>query len=167
MLQPNHREKTVARSNSSEVQESLNIKRILSAPIEQVFAAWTNPEALAIWFRPAGFTVTTTEIDLRAGGKYLIVIQRPDKTEISHYGEYVDILAPEKLIFTWIIDNQDCGGSAGVCAETLVTIKFRRIGKSTEVQLTHERLPSKAAYEGHGYGWNATLDELEQYLRKL
>lgn len=154
----------MARPISANAQASLTLRRIFSAPIEEVFDAWTKPEALVHWFRPVGFTVTATEIDLRLGGKYLIVIQPANGAEIRHFGVYTEINPPERLAFTWMIENQACGGSANQCAETLVSIEFRRAGLSTEVRLTHEHLPNKAAYDGHEFGWNSTFDCLEEFV---
>lgn len=142
----------------------LTVRRIFSAPIDRVFAAWTNAEVLASWFGPVGFSVASATIDLRVGGKYQIVIKPPDGETIKHFGEYVEIIPPERLAFTWMLENQACKGSANQCAETLVSIDFKCIDQSTQIVLTHERLPDKAAYDGHEFGWNSSLDSFEKFI---
>lgn len=149
---------------TANTQAVLTLKRVFHAPIEKVFEAWTNAEVLARWFGPAGFIVKTAEIDLKIGGKYLIVLQPPDGGVITHFGEYVEITPPTRLVFTWVLQNQTCQGSVNQCAETLVTLDFKRIVESTEVRLSHERLPSKEAYDGHGFGWASSFDCLETCL---
>ena len=149
---------------TSSTQPVLTLKRIFHAPIEKVFEAWTKPEVLAHWFGPTGFIVKTADIDLQVGGKYLIVLQPPAGETIKHFGEYVEITSPTRLVFTWTLQNQACQGSTDQFADTLVTLDFKRVGQSTEIQLSHERLPGKDAYSGHKFGWESSFDCLEALL---
>lgn len=149
---------------TSSTQAVLTLKRVFHAPIEKVFEAWTNAEVLAGWFGPVGFTVKTAEIDLKVGGKYLIVLQPPEGEATQHFGEYVEITPPTRLVFTWALQNQTCRGSINQCAETLVALDFKRLDQSTEIRLSHERLPSKEAYDGHEFGWTSSFDCLETLL---
>jgi len=148
-------------NNKSEFRDVLVIKRQFSAPIERVFAAWTDADVLARWFGPEGFVVTRSTVDLSVGGAYEIEIQSPDGQLIKHFGHYMEISVPNKLVFTWILEDQACQGSEGQCAETLVSIAFTRIDQATEITLTHEHLPDQAAYDGHAFGWNSSFDSLE------
>lgn len=154
----------MARSAPSSAQAILTLWRVFNAPIESVFEAWTKAEVLASWFGPVGFTVTTSEIDLRKGGEYLITLRSPEGMTIKHFGEYVEVTPPERLVFTWRLENQACSGSKNQCAETLVSIDFKRVGVSTEIRLTHEHLPTKEAYDGHEFGWSSTFDSFENFL---
>lgn len=142
----------------------LVIKRQFSASIEKVFDAWTKAEVLAQWFGPEGFSVSRSEVDLSVGGKYDIEINAPDGNRIRHFGRYVEISKPHKLVFTWMLEDQPCNGSEGLCAETLVSIEFKGIEQTTQITLTHERLPNQEAYDGHEFGWNSSFDSLTRYL---
>ncbi|PCJ31963.1 MAG: polyketide cyclase [Moraxellaceae bacterium] len=144
--------------------ESLIVKREFTAPIERVFEAWTNVEVLAQWFGPEGFTVLDAKSDLKVGGQYEWVIQSPDNNQIKHFGEYVEISKPTSLVFTWVLDDQGCSGSAGECADTLVSIAFKTVTNGTEVVLTHEKLPSEKSFEGHQFGWQSSFDSLAALL---
>ena len=149
----------------SNTQAILTLKRIFSAPIDRVFEAWTSASVLANWFGPVDFKVKTAEIDLKIGGKYLIILQPPEEGEvIKHFGEYIEIMPLKKLVFTWVLENQACKGSIKQCAETLVSIDFKAVNQSTQILLTHERLPSKEAYDGHAFGWSSSFDCLEKIL---
>lgn len=155
----------MASSASSSAHAILTLRRVFNVSIERAFEAWTKAEVLASWFGPVGFAVTTSEINLRRGGEYLIVIQSPEGVVIKHFGEYVEVTPPERLVFTWLLENQACSGGKNQCAETLVSIDFRRVGESTEIRLVHEQLPSKEARDGHAFGWSSTFDSFEFFVK--
>lgn len=145
-------------------QQTLEICREFSAPIHAVFEAWTQAEVLAKWFGPVGFKVLHTQIDLSVGGKYEIIIQSPDNNTIEHFGEYVEINEPNSLIFTWELKNQNCAGSEGQNISTLVTIQLEQTTNGTLLTLTHEKLPDQAAFAGHQFGWQSSLEALHLHL---
>jgi uncharacterized protein YndB with AHSA1/START domain len=89
-------------------------------------------------------------------------MKSPDGKSIDHFGSYREIRPPEKLVFTWILDHQNCGGSEGVTGETLVTVEFQDHGGSTAVVLTHEFFPNDKARDGHQLGWNGCLDHFAE-----
>jgi uncharacterized protein YndB with AHSA1/START domain len=146
-------------------RDVLVIKRVFNASVERVFDAWSKPEALAKWFGPEGFSVIRSEVTLTVGGCYEIEIRSPDGKHIRHFGEYLDISRPHKLAFTWMLVGQDCKGSEGLDAETIVSIEFKSIALTTELTLTHEQLPGKEAYDGHKFGWTSSLDSLNIFLQ--
>lgn len=147
------------------IKERLNLKRVLTADIEKVFEAWTRPEVISQWFGPEGFEVSKSEIELSVGGKYLIEMHSPDGNQIKHFGEYLEIAHPNRLIFTWELDNQQCQGSEQLTSTTIVTINLTAVGRNkTELNLLHEKLPTQQAYDGHQFGWVSSLGCLEQFL---
>lgn len=150
---------------ATEFNDVLVIKREFSASLERVFTAWTDPEVLACWFGPPGFIVNRSIVDLQVGGEYDIEIQSPDGERIRHFGEYVEIDKPDKLVFTWMLDGQSCKGSQAQYGKTMVTIDFLAKGRKTEITLTHEQLPGQEAYDGHAFGWRGCFDSLEAYFQ--
>jgi len=150
-----------------EARDILVIKRQFSASLERVFDAWTQKSFLKEWFGPVGCLVSGTKINLVVGGKYEIEICSPEGNRIRHFGTYVEISKPTKLVFTWMLEDQSCMGSEGLCAETLVSIDLKRVETGTELTLTHERLPTQEAYDGHAFGWNSSLDSLEHFYINL
>lgn len=141
---------------------SLRLSRTFWAPREKVFRAWTDPEALKMWYGPAGWSTPSAEVDLRVGGGYRIAMKGPDGEEIRLSGTFREVRPPERLVYTWNWEkfHFDLGGMG----ETLVTIEFRERGDATELILTHERFPTAEARDRHDAGWNSTLDCLGEYL---
>lgn len=146
------------------ISETLQLERKFGANVTRVFSAWTEPEVLAKWFGPEGFSVFDAVMECRPGGKYCITIEAPDKTKIKHFGEYLEVDAPNKLIFTWELENQACQGSASQCATTIVELSFIEHEGGTLLKLQHEKLPNKAAIDGHRFGWTSSFESLTQLL---
>ena len=143
---------------------TLSLTRDFNAPCEKVFQAWTDPDILMKWFGPKGVTTESARIDLRVGGKYQYALKLPDGRIVTHQGEYREIDPPNKLVFTGILDGQGCGGSAGVYAETVISLEFQDMGSSTRLTLTHDFLPTEESKESHAFGWNGSFDCLTEVL---
>jgi len=73
--------------------------RIVNAPIETAFAAWTDPAHLKNWWGPAGFTNTFLEFDLRPGGTWRFIIHGPDKGNYNNHCEFIVINPP--VLIAW------------------------------------------------------------------
>lgn len=87
------------------------VSRVIDAPREKVFAAWTDPVQVVKWWGPEGFTTTMLESDLRPGGVRKLVMHGPDGTDYHNKSVYVEIVEPERLIYEQIGGRQG-GGSA-------------------------------------------------------
>lgn len=138
----------------------LSLEREFKATREQLFDAWTNPELLVRWFGPVGCRVESASMDVVEGGKYNIVIVVKNDVEVRHFGQYVLIEAPKRLVFTWVLADQECPGSRCVHCETLVDVTFEACDAGTRIKLTQEKLPNKAALDGHKFGWTSSLESL-------
>lgn len=131
----------------------LQVRRILNTPREEVFRAWTEAGELKRWFAPSDdYRVEVPALELRTGGAYRIEMHHKGGNIHRVTGIYREILAPEKLVFTWQWDtNADP-------AETLVTVEFAARGNSTEITITHEMFRSEADRDQHTHGWEGCLD---------
>jgi len=136
---------------------SLVIKRRFNVSPEKVFAAWADPEKLKQWMRPGEITSTRAEIDLRTGGRYRIVMRATDGEEHDVSGVYREIIANEKLVFTWAWKSTPE-------RESLVTVTFKPDGAGTIMTLLHEQFFDADARDRHQGGWNGALEKLEKYL---
>ena len=155
-------------NTTEESQTSLQIKRTYIATREQVFRAWTNPDALKKWFGPSDdFKTPVAEVDLRVGGTYRIQMIAPNGESHAVGGIYKEISSPEKLVFTWMWEEGvSCdGGPPEPPVETLVTLEFFERGNETDVVLTHERFPNVGSRDKHNEGWAGCLGRLEQGLQ--
>jgi uncharacterized protein YndB with AHSA1/START domain len=74
------------------------ITRLLDAPRELVWEAWTNPEHAAKWWGPNGFTTTTEVMDVRPGGTWKYVMHGPDGTDYPNECKYLEVVKPERII---------------------------------------------------------------------
>jgi uncharacterized protein YndB with AHSA1/START domain len=140
----------------SKAPATLVVRRRINATADKLFAAWTRPELLVRWWGPQGVACPAAEIDLRVGGSYRIANQFPDGTLVWIAGVFEVIEPPHRLTYTWSLEPQK--GSM-----ERVTVCFEAHGASTEVVVTHERIPSEAARTSHERGWTGCLDNLVRY----
>jgi uncharacterized protein YndB with AHSA1/START domain len=76
---------------------SIVTSRIVDADIERAWAAWTEPEQVAQWWGPAGFTNTVQEMDVRPGGRWTILMHGPDGTDYPNSSTYGEVTRLKKL----------------------------------------------------------------------
>jgi uncharacterized protein YndB with AHSA1/START domain len=78
----------------------LVLTRIIDAPREKLFRAWTDPELLKQWFAPLPYTTPVAELDVRPGGANLVVMRSPDGKDLPNRGVYLEVIENERLVFT-------------------------------------------------------------------
>lgn len=78
----------------------LILTRLIDAPREKLYRAWTEPELLKQWFAPLPWTVSEAKLDVRVGGSNLIVMRGPDGTEMPGRGVYLEVAPNERLVVT-------------------------------------------------------------------
>ena len=139
---------------------SLDLKRKFSAPLAQVYRAWTDPEMMDKWFHPDAGMRSSCTIDLRIGGSYEIQMHPPEEGEpFIVGGVYQEIIPQEKLVFTWAWQGEGMGG------ESLITVLFRALGDGeTELTLRHENFSGEEERDNHAQGWKDTFDQLSAAL---
>jgi uncharacterized protein YndB with AHSA1/START domain len=138
---------------------TLELKRVLPAARPIVFGAVTDPNQLAKWWGPNGFTIPTLEFEPRAGESYRIEMQPPEGESFHLTGEFLEVDPPARLTFTFVWDPPDPDDLA-----TLVALSFRDLGGSTEVSLTQGPFRTEARRELHRDGWTDSLDKLERLI---
>jgi uncharacterized protein YndB with AHSA1/START domain len=144
-----------------QAEQSVQLSQTFQFPVEQVYQAWTQPEAIRQWL---GCDMKTkgVKMDLQVGGQWKILAEsEEDNREFLIYGTYQEIIPNRKLVFTWSLDSAKIDTK-----DTLVTVTFRDLGNATEVTLTHERFANLEATEAHTYGWTISLETLDSYLQK-
>ena len=138
----------------------LIIRRVFDAPRSLVFEAWTRPEHLARWWGPQGFTKVAWEMDVRPGGAWFRRMRSPDGTLYTKRGIYREVVAPERLVFTYA--NEAADGTLD--AETLVTVTFEEQGTRTRLTLHHTGFESVASRDAHEGGWTSCMERFAEYL---
>jgi uncharacterized protein YndB with AHSA1/START domain len=149
------------------------ITRIFKAPVERVWAAWTEPEQLQKWWGPKDFTAPSASIDLRVGGKYLFCMRGkpgPDMPSQDFWstGTYVEIVPMKKLVcddsFADADGNVVSPGEYGMAdfPEVMrVQIDFEQLSDgTTKMTLTHNGAPAGGNADNMMDGWNQSLDKM-------
>lgn len=96
----NIRSKTAAAATTSDRELVIVIARVIAAPPERIFKAWTDPELLKQWFAPLPYTTPVAELDVRPGGANLIVMRDPAGNQLPNRGVYLEVVKNERLVFT-------------------------------------------------------------------
>jgi glutathione S-transferase len=135
---------------------TLVLARRFRAPRARVWAALTDPRELASWWGPRGFSCARCDVDLRVGGRYRIEMVSGEGNVFALEGEYRELRAPERLVFTWVWRQGPMEGF-----ETVVALDFLERGAETELRVRHELFPDPTWRDRHGRGWGGGLDRLE------
>ena len=146
----------------------LSLSRIIDAPREKVFKAWTDPELLKQWFAPRPWTTPHAELDVRPGGANLIVMKGPQGQEFPNRGVYLEVIENERLVFT------DAYTGAWEPAEKpfmTVILTFDDHGGKTKytARVRHWSVADRETHEKMGFhaGWGQCADQLEALVSKL
>ncbi len=139
---------------SMQPDNTVVIRRLIPARRADVFAAWTDPESIRHWMCPGDATSAAAQLDVRAGGKFRIVMKSPTRDYV-HTGEYLTVDPPSKLVFSWST-SEDSDPA------TLVTVELKDAGEDCELTLTHQRLPADLAPRYSG-GWDQIAQKLAEY----
>ncbi len=148
--------------------EWVRIERRFEAPIDRVWAMWTDPDLFASWYGPMGFTVPVAEMDVTEGGtrKICMEMQTPERTMTMWFtGTYTEVSAPHRLRYSESMCDPDgnkispasMGMPEGTPEETTVIVELAEDGDTTIMNMTHVGVPAGTPGEG---GWNQAFDKL-------
>jgi uncharacterized protein YndB with AHSA1/START domain len=136
----------------------LEISRVIEAPRDRVYAAWTDPEQLKQWFGPENVKTRELVADARVGGTFRWDIINSEGEEMTMRGEFRELQPDKKIVFTWQWeDDEDWENHISI-----ITVEFYDRDGGTELRLTHEQLPNEESRDGHTRGWESALDKLER-----
>ena len=149
----------VAKNKSNEIR----IIREYDAPVEAVWDAWTDPEQVAQWWGPRGFTITTHSKDLRPGGHWSYTMHGPDGVDYPNTTQYFEVEKHAKLVY-------DHGASDDRPPMFRVTVLFSEANGKTRMEMTMALPTPEAAEETRKFikkaGGESTWDRLAEYLEK-
>lgn len=140
---------------------TLEMKRALPAATSVVFHAFTDANELAKWWGPASFTTPSLQFDPRVGESYRIEMQPPAGGHFYLTGEFREVAPPTRLVYTFIYEDPDPDD-----VETLVSLSFRDLGKSTEVAFAQGPFKTEARRALHRDGWTDSFDKLERLISR-
>jgi uncharacterized protein YndB with AHSA1/START domain len=141
---------------------TLHLERILPGPRPLVFRAHADPDLLAEWWGPAGFSAPSIELDLQVGGSYRIAMQPPDGALFYLSGEFVEVDPPARLAYTFRWEEPDPDDR-----ETIATFSLSDRGGSTAVSVDQGVFATEARLALHQQGWTESLERLQEFVRHI
>jgi uncharacterized protein YndB with AHSA1/START domain len=137
----------------------VRIERSFDAPAEAVFDAWTSPEVMRRWYHVGSdWETPEVEVDLRIGGKFSVVMRKPDGTEVELSGEYTEIDRPHRLAMTCIFSDDPSN------QQQLIELTFSESGGSTNVVLINSGIRTDERRDAQHDGWEGCSDQLDRAL---
>ena len=159
-------------SASGIVTHKLVISREFKAPRELVWQAWTQPEHVKEWLSLGeDITIGSVKADLHTGGRFRIQQQMDDGEFYTAAGVYLEVKAPEKLVYTWDWEKDGAGEEYGELEgnPTQVTLQLypsENNDQHTRLVLTHEKFATEKSRDSHQVGWTSWLGRLAQFVEK-
>lgn len=139
----------------SESTNNVRLHRVLGAPPERVYRAFLEPDAMAKWLPPRGFTGKVHEIDARQGGGYQMSFTNFGTGKSHSFGgKYVELVPNERIRYTDRFDDPNLPG------EMQVTVTLRPVMCGTELSIVQEGIPAAIPAEMCYLGWQESLNQL-------
>ena len=139
----------------------LVLTRIIDAPREKVFRAWTDSELLKQWFAPLPYTTPVAELDVRPGGANFIVMRAPDGNDLPNHGVYLEVVENERLVFT---NAYTTAWEPSDKPFMTVILTFENEGNKTRYTalVRHWTVADRETHEQMGFhkGWGQCADQL-------
>ena len=133
----------------------LTLNRVINAPVETVYAAWTDPEVLRLGRPPAAASARGGVAALVVGGTFLVEMRGVDGRRFVTRGVYREIVPNRRLVYTWRWEGSD--------VESLVTVEFEpESSGTTRLTLTHSLFTQEQDRDEHERGWTGCLAKLEE-----
>jgi uncharacterized protein YndB with AHSA1/START domain len=138
---------------------TVNLHRVFAAPVEKVFKAFVNADAMASWLPPYGFVCKVHSLDAKIGGTYKMTFTN-FTTGIGHSfgGEFLEIRPNELLKYTDRFDDPNLSG------QMITTIQLRPVLCGTELLVTQDGIPEAIPTEMCYLGWQESLDKLKRLV---
>ncbi len=139
---------------------TVKLHRVLTAPAARIYRAFLDPDAMAKWLPPHGFTGKVHAMDARVGGSYRMSFTN-FSTGHSHTfgGEYLELVENERIVHTDKFDDANLPG------EMRVTIALRPVSCGTELSIEQSGIPDAIPVEACYLGWQESLQLLAQLVQ--
>ena len=155
--------------------KDVRIERTFDAPIDAVWAMWTESEHFARWYGPMGARIPKAEMDVRVGGRRSIAMEMdtPNGTmQMFFVGEYREIDPKTRLVYTEAMADaegnpmtpQQMGMPPGAPATTSIVVELVDLDGRTGMTMTHHGVPADSP---GGQGWSMAMDKLASYVAGL
>jgi uncharacterized protein YndB with AHSA1/START domain len=134
---------------------TVRLHRVLKAPAERVYRAFLDPQAMAKWLPPYGFTGQVHEMDARVGGKHRMSFTNFGSGKSEFFGgTYLEMTPNERLVYTDSFENPNLPG------EMHVEVTLRPVICGTELNVVQSNIPAAIPAEMCYLGWQESLNQL-------
>lgn len=134
---------------------TVRLHRVLRAAPDRVYRAFLEPEAIAKWLPPYGFTCQVEHLDAKVGGTFRMSFRNFGSGDSHSFGgEYLELVPSEKIRYTDRFDDQNLPG------EMRVTVVLRKVACGTDVDVVQEGIPEVIPVEMCYLGWQESLLQL-------
>lgn len=131
---------------------TIRLHRVLRAPPERIYRAFLDPDAMAKWLAPNGFTGKVHHMDARVGGSYKMSFTNfSGGGGHSFGGKYLELVPNERIRHTDEFDDPNLPGTMQV------TVVLKKVSVGTEVNITQEGIPDAIPAEACYLGWQESL----------
>jgi len=140
-------------------ENTVRLHRVLRAPAERIYRAFLNPDAMAKWLPPYGFTGKVHHINAEVGGTYKMSFTNL-ATGHSHSfgGEFLELVPNERIRHTDKFDDPNLPG------QMQTTVSLKNVSVGTELSVVQEGIPSAIPVEACYLGWQESLTLLTQLV---
>lgn len=138
---------------------NVSLHRVLKAPPEKVFRAFTEPNAIASWLPPYGFLCTVHEMNVKVDGTYKMSFQNfSTGNGHSFGGKYLEIRPEEFIKYTDKFDDPNLPG------EMMTSVWLKKVVVGTEIKILQEDIPVMIPAEMCYLGWQESLEKLAKLV---
>ena len=138
---------------------TVRLHRVLRTKPERLYRAFLEPDAMAKWLPPYGFTCTVHHLDAKVGGTYKMSFRNfSSGNSHSFGGTYLELVPNERIQYTDSFDNPNLPG------EMRTTIALRQVACGTELTIVQEGLPEAIPVEMCYLGWQESLEQLAKLV---
>jgi uncharacterized protein YndB with AHSA1/START domain len=131
---------------------TVQFHRVLRATPERIYRAFIDPDAMAKWLPPHGFTGKVHHLDPRVGGTYKMSFTNFTSTKSHSFGgEYLELVPHERLRWTDRFDDPNLPG------QMTTTVRLKKVSVGTEVHIVQEGIPDAIPAEACVLGWQESL----------
>ena len=138
---------------------TIRLHRVIATKPDKLYRAFVEPDAVASWLPPFGFTCTVHELDAKVGGRHRMSF-RNFTTGKSHSfgGTYLELAPGQRIVYTDSFDDPDLPG------EMKVTVNLKAVSVGTEVHIEQQGVPDVIPAEACYLGWQESLRKLAKLV---
>lgn len=146
---------------TTDPSQTLKMSRVIKAPRERIYNAFLDPDQLAKWMPPSGYTGRIDRLEPHIGGSWHGSFTSIDKKESHSFGgKYLELVPHERIVHTDRFDTDH----PGMKDEMKVTVTLEEVPEGTRVTIVQENIPKAIPLEDARTGWTSTLENLARLV---